>query len=87
VAPAWCWSLWPQPSGDGSTQPRLPLHGLCHVATACNLAAQRAVLALSDGAPAFMLALAVGTGVGLVVKYILDKRWIFGDADSGLLAH
>lgn len=62
------------------------------VATAANLAAQTAAgraLGLVAGAlgPGYWLALAFGTGVGLVVKYLLDKRWIFRDPATGLRAH
>lgn len=58
------------------------------VATVANLAAQRIVLA-ADGAGAgrLALAIAVGTLVGLVVKYVLDKRWIFHDLSTGAAAH
>ena len=51
--------------------------GFAAVATIANLGAQRIVLAWGDGAALFALAVATGSGVGLVVKYILDKRWIF----------
>ncbi|MBF9036446.1 GtrA family protein [Rhodobacterales bacterium HKCCE2091] len=59
------------------------------LATAANLAVQRLVLWPGDGAPPwrFVLALVLGTGVGLVVKYVLDKRWIFDDRSTGLRAH
>ena len=94
------------------------------VATLCNLAAQRVVLAalrenetvafgwapdlldwvLEDllgviskqgvawredwSAPVtLMAAIFIGTGVGLVVKYVLDKRWIFYDQATGAKAH
>lgn len=49
------------------------------VATLCNLGSQRIVLASAPDDLAFALALVVGTGVGLVVKFLLDKRWIFND--------
>lgn len=52
--------------------------GFACLATLANLGAQRLVLALGDGW--FLLAMATGTGVGLVTKYVLDKRWIFYDA-------
>ena len=40
------------------------------------------------GAPAALtLAIAAGTAVGLVVKYLLDKRWIFHDLSTGPRAH
>lgn len=65
------------------------------VATVANLGAQAAVHGIvppgggEDGGAgaAYWLALVVGTGVGLVVKYLLDKRWIFADASTGLAAH
>ncbi len=58
------------------------------VAVAANLVAQRMVLWGADPVTAgrFIAALAVGTLVGLVVKYILDKRWIFFDQTSGVRA-
>lgn len=48
------------------------------IATLANLGTQRAVLALDPGL--FLPALLAGTAVGLVTKYLLDKRWIFYDA-------
>lgn len=56
-------------------------------ATLANLAAQRVVLAIDDGPWGFALAVFVGTLVGLVLKYMLDKRWIFEDRATGLVAH
>ena len=57
------------------------------LATAINLGVQRLVLA--NGSSAFYFAFAVGAGTlaGLVVKYILDKRWIFHDSETGVKAH
>ncbi len=57
------------------------------VATVANLATQRLVLQGGASAERFALAVAAGTAVGLVVKYVLDKRWIFHDAEGGLRAH
>jgi putative flippase GtrA len=57
------------------------------IATVANLAAQRAVLAGLGDARGFVPAMMAGTAVGLVVKYLLDKRWIFGDRSRGLAAH
>lgn len=57
------------------------------VATAANLATQRLLLGGGDTGPRFALAVAAGTLVGLVVKYALDKRWIFADREGGLRAH
>jgi putative flippase GtrA len=57
------------------------------IATIANLAAQRAVLALDGSARGFALAVLAGTAVGLVIKYLLDKRWIFYDLSTGARAH
>ena len=59
------------------------------VAVLVNLATQRAVLALRwpEPGPGLAAAIAAGTLTGLVVKYALDKRWIFGDRTTGLAAH
>lgn len=50
------------------------------IATLANLGAQELVLE-TGGETALRVAVAVlvGTGVGLVIKYLLDKRWIFAD--------
>lgn len=60
------------------------------LAVMANLAAQRLVLAGAGSEAAsglrFTAALAAGTLVGLVVKYLLDKRWIFYDDTRGTLA-
>ncbi len=47
------------------------------VAIATNLGVQAAVTAVTPAAAGFWLALAAGTGAGLVVKYLLDKHHIF----------
>lgn len=57
------------------------------VSMLANLGAQRAVLHVVDGNRGFVLAVAVGTGVGLVLKYVLDRRWIFYDRTPGLAVH
>ena len=57
------------------------------IATLANLAVQRVVLTQGSGAGIFALAVGAGTLVGLVIKYALDKRWIFHDLDVGLRAH
>ncbi|MEM0923808.1 MAG: GtrA family protein, partial [Pseudomonadota bacterium] len=62
------------------------------VATLSNLGAQwgvHQILPPDPGSPglAYWGALGFGTGVGLVVKYLLDKRWIFFDTSSGVAAH
>mgnify|MGYP002621237236 CR=1 FL=1 len=57
------------------------------LAVMANLAAQRLVLLWGESAVHFALAVLFGTAVGLVVKYILDKRWIFYDTATGVAAH
>ncbi|MFN4101395.1 MAG: GtrA family protein [Pararhodobacter sp.] len=57
------------------------------LATIVNLGAQRAVLGLGESAGHYIAAVLLGTALGLIVKYALDKRWIFADAESGLRAH
>lgn len=57
------------------------------VAILVNLLTQRAVLAVLGGDVGFALAVAAGTATGLVVKYALDKKWIFFDTSSGVAAH
>lgn len=47
------------------------------LATICNLAVQRLILQLDDTGFYFSVAVFLGTLVGLIVKYILDKQWIF----------
>ena len=44
---------------------------------ASNLAAQALVMFFDNNSHMMLLSMLVGTGVGLVTKYILDKRYIF----------
>lgn len=53
------------------------------LAVLVNLAVQRGVLAIGFG---LLVALVAGTAAGLVVKYVLDKVWIFGDRADGVAA-
>ena len=47
------------------------------IATAANIGAQDLVIRNYSGAFEILASVVVGTGVGLVVKYLLDKRYIF----------
>ena len=47
------------------------------IATAANIGAQDLVIQNYSGAFDILASVVVGTGAGLVVKYILDKRYIF----------
>ena len=64
--------------------------GFAVIAVIANLAVQRLVLWGTPSAevsgPHFIAALGTGTLVGLVVKYLLDKRWIFYDQTTGARA-
>lgn len=46
-------------------------------ATICNIAAQDIAIRSYLGPQSIIFSLTVGTGVGLMVKYALDKRYIF----------
>ncbi len=72
----------------------MTLHGLvlrysffAVLATIANLATQRLILCFGDSSIFFALAVGAGTLVGLVLKYVLDKRWIFKDISAGVKAH
>jgi putative flippase GtrA len=57
------------------------------IATVANLATQRAVLQLGYTDAYFAAAVGAGTIIGLVIKYLLDKRWIFHDIETGMMKH
>lgn len=50
---------------------------LASIATAANIGAQDLALRLYSGHFSLIASVIIGTGVGLVLKYILDKRYIF----------
>lgn len=51
---------------------------LAAIATGFNIGAQELLVRLYGGPYSLLLALLLGTAVGLLVKYALDKRYIFG---------
>lgn len=61
--------------------------GFAVLATLANLGVQRLVLLGGDSGAVFAMAVGAGTLAGLVMKYALDKRWIFFDDATGLRAH
>lgn len=50
---------------------------LAAIAMAANIGAQHLTGIMYEGKLAIPLSIAVGTGIGLVVKYVLDKKFIF----------
>lgn len=57
------------------------------VATIANLAMQRLILQFGETGGYYAAAVGAGTIVGLVIKYLLDKRWIFYDLETGVKNH
>lgn len=54
------------------------------IATIANIGSQDLFLRAYSGGFAIVLSVLVGTAVGLLVKYWLDKRYIFGFRTSGV---
>ena len=61
--------------------------GFAVLATLANLCVQRLVFMTGTTAQHVTLAIGAGTVVGLLVKYGLDKRWVFYDTATGVAAH
>ena len=57
------------------------------IATAANIVAQFLTFRILTGGYALPIAMLSGTAVGLVIKYNLDKAWIFDDRETGLEQH
>ena len=57
------------------------------LAILANLSTQRLVLCFDDTYIFLILAIIAGTFVGLLIKYVLDKRWIFNDRSNGFRTH
>src|SRR3954451_2884246 len=57
---------------------------LAAVATAVNIGSQALSVALYRGMYAITVSILIGTGLGLLVKYVLDKRYIFRFQTRGL---
>ncbi len=62
---------------SGSTKLAIKYVIFALIATAVNIGAQDIVIRVYRGTFDIVASVAVGTGVGLIVKYILDKRYIF----------
>lgn len=57
------------------------------LATLVNLIVQRGIFWFNDSSVIFAFAVFSGTMAGLVVKYALDKHWIFNDVSTGIAGH
>lgn len=57
------------------------------IATAANFATQMLVVRLYDGPWSITIAVLAGTVVGLPVKYVLDKKWIFAHTTTRKSEH
>ena len=54
------------------------------IATISNLSTQRLILSINKSNLFFLISLVFGTLVGLLIKFFLDKNWIFFDNTRGL---
>ncbi|MFL5203204.1 MAG: GtrA family protein [Microvirga sp.] len=52
------------------------------IATLVNLATQEAVVRIAPLSP-LALSIVMGTVTGFILKYLLDKKWVFDDGYSG----
>ena len=57
------------------------------LATIANLLTQRVLFLFDNNSIMFVVAILSGTIVGLVIKYTLDKRWIFYDSSKEFKDH
>lgn len=55
------------------------------IATFLNLITQRFIISFSQSNLFYLIAIFCGTLVGLLIKFFLDKKWIFFDKTSGLI--
>tara|TARA_Y100000739_G_scaffold133879_1_gene115273 strand:+ start:2193 stop:2591 length:399 start_codon:yes stop_codon:yes gene_type:complete len=55
------------------------------IATFLNLITQRFIISFSQSNLFYLIAIFCGTVVGLLIKFFLDKKWIFFDKTSGLI--
>jgi hypothetical protein len=67
------------------TQLALRYAAFAVLAITANIGTQWIVLTIFYDQYPLVIAIIMGTGTGLVVKYVLDKRWIFFDRSKNLL--
>lgn len=61
--------------------------GFAALATAANIGTQFIVFRVLTGTGTLAIAMIAGTCVGLILKYWLDKLWIFNDRETGFEQH
>ena len=54
------------------------------ISTFANLITQRFILSINNSNLFFLTAVILGTFIGLLIKFFLDKKWIFNDISYGL---
>lgn len=54
------------------------------LATLANIFTQRIIMSFKQTNLFFIFAILIGTIVGLIIKFFLDKKWIFFDNTSGI---
>lgn len=70
-----------------ATQTVLLYVAFAAVATAVNIGTQFIVFQLVSGSSALWIGMIAGTATGLIIKYALDKVWIFNDRETGFRQH
>ena len=56
------------------------------IATIANLLTQRLILSINNSIFFYFLAIFLGTLIGLLIKFFLDKRWVFFDKSFGIIS-
>lgn len=56
------------------------------IATIANLLTQRLILSNNNSFLTYSIAICSGTLIGLLIKFFLDKRWIFFDKSFGIVS-
>ena len=56
------------------------------IATIANLLTQRLILSNNNSFLTYSIAICSGTLIGLLIKFFLDKRWVFYDKSFGIIS-
>ena len=55
-------------------------------ATIANLLTQRLILSINSSLLFYFIAIFLGTLIGLIIKFFLDKRWVFFYKSNGIIS-